>query len=384
MRNRREEHLREDLEKIEDLSIRKEAREIYQSVFEKLALYQEEQLKQIEQQVQDSLVESKADYGMDMFLATHEDSRKWADVCEVMDDTGIYPLDWNQKKIKRVYLELSQSQLQRVRSEQREFQAVVRTDCDVYGCTVSLQESDKYAEVVDTFNEMMGCNGIDNPLLPYCFVERFFDVAFQVQHDKLRDGERIIAIEIDWGELAPYVKEDIVLLCNVKKCQLKERVFPVPEQQEIRYVHELIPRNKRYAYLVDVSDMRNYEINRQQDMLIIKTTQKEYKKWDVYEIVPRQEWEKAGIADNVLSNRINLSVIDQIQRGKRNTKAELYRTVSSFDVASYFERIEVQDKEIRFYAKMDTYITRACMDMVMTDIQSMYDGSGITGIFYTV
>lgn len=383
MRNIKEEHLRENLKKIEDLSARKEAREIYQSVFEQLVLYQEETLKKLEQQVQNSLAGCKVDYGIDMFLVNHENSRKWADVCEVIDETRDYPLDWNQKEIKRVYLELSQHQLQRVKSEQREFRAVVRTDCDIYGCIVTLQESDTFAEKVDTINKMMECNGIDNPMLPNCFVERFYDVVFKVQHDKLRGGERIIAIEIDWEELAPYVKEDIVLLCNVRKCQLKEKVFPVPEHQEIRYMHELIPRNRKFAYLVDVSDMRNYEINRQQDIIIIKTTQKEYKKWDVYEIVPREEWEKAGTAENVMSNRINLSVIDQIQRGKRNTKAELYRTVSSFDVVSCFERIEVQDKEIRFYAKMDTYITRACMDMIMTDIQSMYDGLGITGIFYT-
>ena len=380
----KEEHLRENLKKIEDLSARKEAREIYQSVFEQLVLYQEKTLRKLEQQVQNSIAGCKVDYGIDMFLTTHEDSRKWADVCEVIDETRVYSLDWNQKRIKRVYLDLSRHQLQQVKSEQRKFRAVVRTDYDVYGCIVTLQESDTYAEKVDRINKMMECNGIDNPLLPNCFVERFHDVVFKVQHDKLRAGERIIAIEIDWEELAPYVKEDIVLLWNVRQCRLKERAFPVPEQQEIRYVHELIPKDMRFAYLVDVSDMRNYEINRQQDILIVKTTQKEYKEWDVYEIVPRREWEKAGTAENVLSNRINLSIIDQIQRGKRNTKAELYRTVGSFEVTTCFERIEVQDKEIRFYAKSDTYISRACMDMIMAAIQGMYDGLGLTGIFYSV
>lgn len=380
----KEEHLRENLKKIEDLSARKEAREIYQSVFEQLVLYQEKTLRKLEQQVQNSIAGCKVDYGIDMFLTTHEDSRKWADVCEVIDETRVYSLDWNQKRIKRVYLDLSRHQLQQVKSEQRKFRAVVRTDYDVYGCIVTLQESDTYAEKVDRINKMMECNGIDNPLLPNCFVERFHDVVFKVQHDKLRAGERIIAIEIDWEELAPYVKEDIVLLWNVRQCRLKERAFPVPEQQEIRYVHELIPKDMRFAYLVDVSDMRNYEINRQQDILIVKTTQKEYKEWDVYEIVPRREWEKAGTAENVLSNRINLSIIDQIQRGKRNTKAELYRTVGSFEVTTCFERIEVQDKEIQFYAKSDTYISRACMDMIMADIQGMYDGLGLTGIFYSV
>ena len=42
-----QEQLREKLKQIENLSERKEIREIYQSVFEQLALYQEEKIRQL-------------------------------------------------------------------------------------------------------------------------------------------------------------------------------------------------------------------------------------------------------------------------------------------------------------------------------------------------
>lgn len=374
--------LSKQLLRIEDLSARKEAREIYQSVFQQLAYYQEQKLQQLEQQVKNSICESQADYGIDMFLTSHEDSRKWEDVCGILNETKCYPWDWNQKQIKRVYLELSQHQLKQVKKEQRTFHAVVRTNCDVYKCKVALQEDEKTVETINTFNEIMESNGVDQPLLPNCFVERFCDVIFLEQQDKLRAEERIEFIEIDWEELEDCVKEDVVLMVNFRECQLKEKVFPVPEQNEVRFQHEIIVANKKYAYILDVSKLSNYEISRQQDTMVIKTTNSNYQIWNAYEIVPRTEWEKAGKATNVLSTRLKNSVIDYIQRGRKTSKAELHRMITSYEVASYFERIEIIEDTICFYAKQDTYVERACMEMIMTDIKAMYNGLQLTGVLY--
>lgn len=376
------ERLQEQLKKIEDISARKEAREIYESVFQQLMCYQEQKLQQLEQQVKSSMCECTADYGIDMFLTTHEESRKWEDVCEVLSETKQYPLEWNQKRIKRVYLALPQHQLQQIKKEQRAFHAVVRTDCEEYRCKVALQEDDTAVETINTFNEMMESNGVNNPFLPYCFVERFCHVIFQKQQDKLRPGEQIEDIEIDWADLEPWIKEDVVLLTNFRACQLKEKAFPIPEQNEVRFQHDIMVGNKKYAYLLDVSMLSNYEISRKQDTMTVKTTNNNYQIWDAYEIVPRVEWEKAGKVTSVLSNRIKTSVIDGIQRGRKTSKAELYRMITSYEVASYFERIEIIEDTICFYAKQDTYVERACMEMIMSDIKAMYSALQLTGVLY--
>lgn len=376
------ERLQEQLKKIEDISARKEAREIYESVFQQLMCYQEQKLQQLEQQVKSSMCECTADYGIDMFLTTHEESRKWEDVCEVLSETKQYPLEWNQKRIKRVYLALPQHQLQQIKKEQRAFHAVVRTDCEEYRCKVALQEDDTAVETINTFNEMMESNGLNNPFLPYCFVERFCHVIFQEQQDKLRPGEEIEAIEIDWEDLEPWIKEDVVLLTNFRACQLKEKAFPIPEKNEVRFQHDIMVRNKKYAYLLDVSRLSNYEISRKQDTMTVKTTNNNYQIWDAYEIVPRVEWEKAGKVTNVLSNRIKTSVIDGIQRGRKTSKAELYRMITSYEAASYFERIEIIEDTICFYAKQDTYVERACMEMIMSDIKAMYSALQLMGVLY--
>lgn len=376
------ERLQEQLKKIEDISARKEAREIYESVFQQLMCYQEQKLQQLEQQVKSSMCECTADYGIDMFLTTHEESRKWEDVCEVLSETKQYPLEWNQKRIKRVYLALPQHQLQQIKKEQRAFHAVVRTDCEEYRCKVALQEDDTAVETINTFNEMMESNGLNNPFLPYCFVERFCHVIFQEQQDKLRPGEEIEAIEIDWEDLEPWIKEDVVLLTNFRACQLKEKAFPIPEKNEVRFQHDIMVRNKKYAYLLDVSRLSNYEISRKQDTMTVKTTNNNYQIWDAYEIVPRVEWEKAGKVTNVLSNRIKTSVIDGIQRGRKTSKAELYRMITSYEAASYFERIEIIEDTICFYAKQDTYVERACMEMIMSDINAMYNALQLMGVLY--
>ena len=103
----------------------------------------------------------------------------------------------------------------------------------------------------------------------------------------------------------------------------------------------------------------------------------------MYEIVPQKEWKLAGNAVNLLSTRINRNIIDEIQRGKRNTRTELYRIVNSYEVSAYFDKIEIEDRKINFYVKQDNYIVRACMDMMLADMEAMYPQSGITGNLYT-
>ncbi len=374
-----EEYLREKLKAIEELSVRKEVREIYQSVFGELARYQEEQLRRLEEQIQKSIQPIDVDYGVDMFLVTHEDSRRWEDVCSCVDDTHRYPWIWEQKLIQRVYLEATNEQLMRLRREQREFLAYVRTNYETYTCKVALQEGRSGVDYINKINELMESNMVDLPRISSCYAERFMDVIYTEQKDRLRDDEWIEDIEIDWEELTPYIRDDVVMLCNVRPSHLKETVFPVPERNELRFKHELILRNKKSAYIVDVTKLKDYEITREEDLLSIKTTQKQYRSWEVYEIVPPYEWKMAGDADTVLSNRINVSIAESIQTHRKNTKAERYRRICSHEAASRFMHIEVQEKEIIFYAKQSTYIEEACAEMILNDLKEQYCGIEMKG-----
>lgn len=372
-------YLREKLKEIEELSIRKEVREIYQSVFTELAKYQDEQMKRLEEQVWRSIQPVAVDYGIDLFLTTHEDSRKWEDVCSCVDKTCRYPWKWEQRQISRVYLDITKEQQAYLEHHEREFKACVKTNYETYSCKVALEPSLTGVDFICKINEIMESNGIDLPQVSDCYAKRFMDVVYTEQKDRLRAEETIEAIEIDWEELTPYIKENVVLLSNVKPCNGKERVFPVPEQNALRYKHELLLQNKECAYLVDVTKYQDYEIIREEQILGIKTTQKQYQNWIMYEIVPPYEWKRAWEPEGIISNRIKASISESIQTYRKNTKAERYRRIGSYEAAAVFTHYEVQEKEIVFYAQKVTYLEEACVDLIMKDLKEQYCGLEIKG-----
>ena len=374
-----EEKLREKIKEIEDLSARKEIREIYQSVFRQIATYQEERLYQIEQQVRESLIGMQIDYGIDQFIVTHEESKQWEDLCEVVDETQEYPRTWEQKGIQRVYLEVSYKQMKELNDKERLFHALVKTNFETYQCKVALQKSETGIQFIDTLNDIMESNGMDAPKISKGYAMRFFDVVYAIQNDRLREQEQIEEIEIDWEELAPYIKQNVVLLCNARKKQLKEKSFPIPEQNELRFKHELIPWKKDYGYIVDVSKVRDYELYRTEELLVIKTTQKKYMSWDAYEIVPRSYWERVGKVEEVLSNRVKPSVLTKLQRIRRMTKAEIYRSIMSYDMSAYFDRIEVVEGMVVFYTSQETYMSQDYMELMIKDMNELYPHLRIKG-----
>ena len=142
----------------------------------------------------------------------------------------------------------------------------------------------------------------------------------------------------------------------------------------MRVLQELLLEESKLAYVVDVENLDNYEIEREDNIVCIKTTHKKYKKWDVYKIISKSEWEELGNAQGVISNRIKKGVFDVVQLYRKVTKAEIYRRISSYEISSYFSHIEVNDLEIIFYTKDITYITEVCADIIICDLMEIYYG----------
>ena len=308
------------------------------------------------------------DYGIDMFLASHKESKRWQDVCSCIDETKVYSLDWDATHLKRIFLEKGWEY------KGREFKACVKTNFDTYNCKVMLQGDKKGTELIDKINEQLESNFIDIPKVSESYARCFLDVVYSQKKDRLREGEYVEEVEIDWEELESKIKEDIVLLFNLKKEEKKERCFPISEEDEVRYRHEILLEEAKLAYIVDVANLDNYEIEREDNILCIKTTLKKYKKWDVYKIISKNEWDELGNAQGVISNRIKKGVFDVIQLYRKVTKAELYRRISSYEISSYFSHIEVDDLKITFYTKDITYITEVCSDIIVGDLMEIYYG----------
>lgn len=374
-----EEMLLKKLKEIEDISVRKEAKDIYKSVFEQISQYQKEALLELEKIVNQSLCPKKMDYGIDMFVVSIKDSDMWQSICEVVDCTCNYAWEWEEQQIKRIYLAADKDVLIRLMETKRDFSAVIRTNYDTYKCEVTLREGGNGSTFVKWINDMLISNSVDIPKVSDAYAKRFFDVVYSVQKDRLRKDESIEAIEIDWEELTPYVKEDVALLCNAKKRNVKEQIFPFFERDEIRYRHEICLLREEYGYLIDVSELKDYEIQRMGEKCWIKTTQKAYKEWQVYEIVPREYWEKYGKAEIVLSNRVRESSLTNMQRKRKYTIAEIYRAVLAYGVSKYFDKIELNEYEIIFWVINNRYIVQDLVDFIVEDMKELYPGIEFRG-----
>ena len=233
---------RELLEKIEDISVRGEVVRIYRQTFEKLAEYQEAQLKNIYRQTEEELLGSAPDYTVTAILCKKEEAVRFRDSFVPLISAGMLQACWGKGPIERIYIQADNALLKQALEKEKAYPAVIQTNYEAYRVLVRLEKVTEGLEQAEKVNKLMLLHGIDMPKINDICMGKFYDVCFGEVNDRLRPDEKIESIQVEWGELAPYIQKDVSLLWNVKQVKLKENAFPraVALINEVRYDHQLL------------------------------------------------------------------------------------------------------------------------------------------------
>lgn len=377
-----EEKQRELLEQIENISARKEAAQLYGQVFARLAEYQETQLRNLYQQVEQELCKTSIDYTVATILCQSDEVLLWEGNFVPLLSTGMLQPRWGEGAIERIYIRADSAFIEQALEKNNVYAATVQTNYETYHILVTLKKVAEELEQVRTINQLMFLQGIDMPRINDICIEKFYDICFWQVKDRLRPDEKIKNIQVEWDSIEPYIQKDVTLLWNVKEVKLKETGFPTatPLINEVRYDHHVSIPHKQSAYLFRLPEGEPCEVVQKDNFIRIRNLQKEYENWSAYEIMPvsQKQLEKCIVMTN--------GVKQDIWKGLQNhrafyTKCELYRHVMEYEMASMFRKIEVQDSgEFLFYPKeSENYLNYDVMKYILKDMSELYGGCTLTG-----
>ena len=202
--------------------------------FEELKKYQEEQIDKIREYVFAQLGHSERSYAVETYLCRKNETDKFSDQLSVLKEAGHdKEISWGRGKIGAVWC------LHAEGMEGHIFPAEVITNYGVYPVRVILHAEKEAHRAAEHINQLYAENGIDMPCVNEAQIRGFFDVEFYETEDELREDEQIIDVQIAWGTETGNIFEDVALLWNVRPVLCKECKFPVPEDEQVMYRHEI-------------------------------------------------------------------------------------------------------------------------------------------------
>lgn len=303
----------------------------------------EEQTDRSREYVREQLGYSERSYAVETYLCRNDETDRFRDQLSVLKETGLSKkILWGKGKIGVVFC------LHASHMESRIFPAEVITNFGVYPIRVILHADTQAHRKAEHINQLYAVNGIDMPCVNEAQIRGFFDVEFYETEDELREDEQITDIRIAWGTEIENISEDVALLWNVRPVLCRECKFPVPEDGQAMYRHELQIHSRKNGYLVDEDSMQPITVKMTQDRMNIINEQQMYQTWHIYEIV-KTDSKLRELLHNPVSNGIRESIFSLHQKTLRHlTRAEIIRNIWAYEVSDYF-------KEIRYHAAGQIY-----------------------------
>ncbi len=400
------------ISKIDNKMEEKQLKKILEELYANLSQYQEQELNKIRQQVMEMDRTQRDDLAIEMFVCDKEEIEGHRFWYEPLYITGMQDIVWGTGVAETVYLAAERKVLEQLQVENTILNAIVTTNYETYPVKVSLRQATSILEITEKINYLLFQNDIDIPKVNDGYAKRFFEVYFFEVKDKLREDEKPQHITVSWGALEPYVREDKALMWNVRKTVLCENTFPVAisDQKEVRYRHELIPNDKENTYLLELEQEGQFQVKTQKDQITVVTMHKQYQNWTVYEIISTKEkdakekdiTEKDIKEKNIkekdtkekhtkkvydtMTNRKRKNVFDNIRAyGKLSTEAEIYRNILAYEMAEYFEKIEINQDDVFFYPKDNKQLMNEdAMYFILEDLAVTYPGIRINGHLVTI
>lgn len=385
-----EKRLREELLRIQDVSARPEIVKLYRDLILKFNDYQEQKLAEIRRQVLDSINDEGCSYDVEMFVSDPAGAAWYEGVYEPLLLTGIREKKWGEGVLETVFLEADRSFLERHTGPGCIYEAEVKTNYETYPVKVTLRKNREGRKRAEHVNRLYSGNGIRHAPVNEAYLNKFYDIVFEETKDRLREDEQAEEIRLLHGGLSGCLRRDRVLLWNVRRVQVKEQTFPSPVGAELKFRHDLLLEHPENGYLLDVKEEDLLQRYRKGNLLSVITPQKQYRVWDVYEIVQRTgiTEKEPGLCRMTNGKSRSRSVLDCLKRkgGAVHTQGELYRCAAGYEAASLFREIRVitengpENAKLLFYPQTDgNYLNGDAMQFILNALSREFRGYCING-----
>ena len=310
-----------------------------------------------------------------------EDTKKTVITCE---DINSALSEEQDLKLYTVYMKGTATQVRRLfHQEGRIFNGIIKTTKREYRASFLLKQNTDYVQMIQELYAVFGVNFQPWFTVNTAYLSKLADV-YLCASEKIKDGEQIEKIQIDFEEYTNQVKYDMIPLWNLWPLTEKTSTYPNPCVDKMNYEHLFFAQRLKpdCGYLVRDTETEITNIRRIHGDLYITCPIEKPCEWHLYEV--HQATGKEIYQYPMLSNQYKESFsgsITEMFRRSIKTKAEMGRLIEAFDYEKY-----VTFSGFRLCSEIPTVCKDANynMDSFLTDELRTGDGGRILVVQFTV
>lgn len=365
------------LKEISNLEERILGKKLLREVF--LALYQETEKKYaaLEQRVYQEMESDDTLYSIySTVIPRQEIDPAEAFMFPMLDSDNQPPLyDWEEIRrqlaegepvyMLRVFLEDDYLSCQALIEGKRQFEGRLHADSGYIGGRFQLVPTKAYQDLIYQLYQLFINNHkqwvtVNNP-----YLHKFFDVQLLELQEPLPEATMVSGLDIDFEELSPRIRYEMVPLWNLHSFTIGANDFPVPCEDHINVEHyiDISEQGLHNGYLVDTEKLNISDCRRQGDYLVLVTSVTDFYDWEVCKVVSRPAKSLQRYPYPIFGNYRRDSFIKrsvQVHGQTIKTKAELLRLIEEFALDEYliYQDIKITEAppaQIETY-EMNTFI----------------------------
>jgi hypothetical protein len=347
----------ERLSKIPNLEERKLLKDILNGVFVGVVGYNEEMFQKLTREIFEEIRFDENRYTIYTSLAERNEVDPiheflYPMLTEDIKDTEYEVKEMVEKlenkqeyRLMKLFFECDYLIFKEMLTEAESYTGKIVTNKDEYTIKVSLRQCLEYKACIENLYGNFTRNGVVWTTINSPYVHKFADVMLTGLDKPIGKGEQIKEVQINLLKYDSYKKENMVPLWNIENLVLPSLTFPVPAMDQINFQHEisLSKSGEEHGYLVILDEEFKGYVKRNKDSMTVCAPVPDITDWKILKVTAYRQANLSYAGYEVMSNRTENSFLNRYARQQTSvirTKAELYRIISSFEIAKDLEFID--------------------------------------------
>lgn len=346
----------EKINKVSDLEDRALLKKIMLSVFSSLEEYTESRYDYIENRVFNEISVNKKKYTIYSSVVERTKINPISEflfpILEEDKEESIYEIKTIRKAIKykeelflfKVFLQCDYLKIIDILKEKATLNGIIETDKKIHKAQFIIEENIQYKQKIKKLYENFIFNNIPWETVNIPYINKIVNVVLVGVLDEIAGDEKILKIDVDFGEYTDFVKYDMVPLWNIRENIVKTNGFASPCIDKINFEHS-ISINPDNGYLISFSEGDDCDVIFKEDSISILSLDSERNRWGVYEFLPYDKEEADNLQYKIMDNGQIDSFSNRISTNNNQgikTKSELIKLINSYSISKYIKFIDLK------------------------------------------
>lgn len=353
----------EEMESVEDKKVLKE---LLQKVLMGVMEYQKEQNENLRKSLEEEIPFEQNNWPIYSLAADRTEyhaQKCWLQPVLEQEEQELQT-DWDMVKmcvmahqkvvIDKIFLKADTGKIQEITEKEQQFPALLVTDKRKIAAKIILRKYTGYLEKIEELQQTFRKNKIPWNPLNMAYFHKFAEIVLTKCYGVLQKEEQLQGIEIDYGEMEPYILKNRILLWNLIPDTCKSTGFPIPQDKQMQYKFIIRQEPSKGRFLLKLNQNDEYLIRKRKQIEVI-SRESGIHEWHIYDMGIREvlTWEPdMPLLDNRntenFANRYAENFTPVIY-----TRAEMERKIQSLHMERYvqLEEISIKDLADRAFSK---------------------------------